>query len=62
MLNKIINLLRPLQGRVYVCEPYDGPGLRLKVRAWSAHSARIKAHSAMGIESLLDISVKVYEK
>lgn len=58
MLNKIINLLR---GRLYVCEPLeyqDRQGARVKVRAWSRSSARMKAYDVLKCENIV---VREYE-
>ena len=55
MLEKIRYILR---GFHYECEPLNGHGLRLRVRAWSASSARLKAYDEFGRENLLDIVVK----
>jgi len=53
MLNKIIKLFWP---RWYECTPYnydDGPGLRVKVRAWTRNSARMKVHDYLKAENII---------
>lgn len=47
---------------VYICEPLDwietGPAARVKVRAWTARDARMKAYDLLQCENII---VRRYE-
>lgn len=61
MIKEIIKLFFP---RWYICEPPEygdeqpGPRARVKVRAWSANSARMKAYDLLQCENIV---VRRYE-
>lgn len=52
----MIQLLKLFWPRWYECTPYeydDGPGLRVKVRAWTHNNARMKAHDYLKAENII---------
>lgn len=61
MYKEILNFLKMLYRKEYIAslqEWGEGPGARVKIKAWSYGGARIKAYKHYGCTDMIDVVVR----